>query len=230
MAALTMSAPPIRAKVRQGMPLSLGMPPPAAMTNVGGQPIAPTPMQSPQPIAGPAAPQPTPYGTFTAPEPGTLSSAGQFRIDQANKGAQRSAASHGTLLSGGFQAALAKLNQGLASQEYDNDYRRALGTYETNRGTNAQNFSQSLGSFGAQRDVTQDAREDARLGTGVINANAQAQDLFRQQMEDYRAAVEAARSADVMRQNIGPSLGFAPRAPLPGAPGRFGRSLQGGGG
>ncbi len=236
------------------VPLSYGM----ATTNTVPQPIQPGPMQAPGAIPTPAppplnftpptvgpAPTATPYGEFHAPDPSQMGSDPyyQFRLDQANKGAQRSAAAHGTLLSGGFQQELAKLNQGLASEEGDKIYGRARDTYTLGRDTNQQNFGQNLASYtagtgatldagrlglqgatsiydrayGAQRDAVGDQREDARTQTDVTNANQQAQDAFRRQMEEYRALVDNQRQPS---QPVGPTLGFAPRAPIPGMPGR----------
>lgn len=48
----------------------------------------------------------------------------QFRMDEANKALQRSAAARGGLLSGGTLKGLSNLNQNLASQEYQNAYNR----------------------------------------------------------------------------------------------------------
>lgn len=212
---------------------------PGAMTSLGGipQPVQPGQIQAPNLPGSPppppfnfvpptlgAAPTATPYADFVAP---TGPDPYQFRVDQANKGANRSAAAHGNLLSGGFQVALAKLNQGLASEETQNIYNRAANTYGLNRETNAQNFGQSLGSYqagtgaqldagrlglsaatagydrayGAQRDALGDQRADASTQAGVLNANSQARDLFDQQMAEYRAQVEAQKAAENARWN-----------------------------
>jgi len=48
----------------------------------------------------------------------------QYRMDEANKALQRSAAAKGGLLSGGTLRGLSSLNQNLASQEYQNAYNR----------------------------------------------------------------------------------------------------------
>lgn len=48
----------------------------------------------------------------------------QFRMDEANKALQRSAAARGGLLSGGTLRGLSDLNQNLASQEYQSAYNR----------------------------------------------------------------------------------------------------------
>lgn len=210
------------------------------MTNLAGQPLPPTPVQAPmlppspqapgfqyQPPTIGAAPTATPTAAFAPPTlPGGMDPY-QWRVDQANKGAQRSAAARGSLLSGGFQVALAKLNQGLASEEADKIYGRSLSAYTANRDTNAQNFGQNLASYnagtgaaldagrlnlagttagydrtyGAARDAYHDATGEALTNTGVINANNQAGDVYRQQTEDYRAFVEAQKAADVARQN-----------------------------
>lgn len=230
-----------------------------ALTNLGAPPVAPAPIQAPYlppspqappitftpPTIGPA-PTATPTGTFTAPDPTQLSAAGQFRLNQGMQARQRSAAARGTLLSGGFQQALERYAQGVASDEYGNDYNRALATYGANRDTNQQNFGQNLASYtagtgaaldagrlglagttavydrayGAQRDATQDTREDARTQSNVLNANQQAQDIYAQMMEDYRAQLDAQRAADVRRQNEDTTRmtgTLAPRRPLPGA-------------
>src|SRR5262245_11872946 len=72
------------------------------------------------------APAATPYGDFVAPVPGSLSAAGQFRLDEGLKARERSAAARGTLLTGGLQKALERFSQGLASEEYGNDFNRAM--------------------------------------------------------------------------------------------------------
>lgn len=234
------------------------------LTNLGGQPLPPTPIQAPTlppspqaptlpftPTTVGAAPTPTATGTFVPPTlPGGMDPY-QWRVDQANKGANRSAAAHGTLLSGGFQAALAKLNQGLASEEADKIYGRSLSAYTTNRDTNQQNYGQQLAGYNAGtgatldaarlnlsgqtagydrtyqagRDAYGDARDAATTQTGVINANAQAEDLFRQQMEQYRAEVDAQRQADMARQNAATTAAqgtFPVRRPMYGTRTRLG--------
>jgi hypothetical protein len=212
----------------------------AAMTNIGGQPVQPPQIQAPNLPPSPtpqpltynptqvgAAPTATSMGAFQAPTlPGGMD-AYQFRVDQANKGAQRSAAARGTLLSGGFQTALAKLNQGLASEEVDKIYNRALSTYNTNRDTNQQNYGQSLAgyqagtgaqldagrlnlagqqgaydrTYGAARDAHGDAVDAAQQQANVLNVNNQARSLYDQQMADYRASLDAQNAANVAQQN-----------------------------
>jgi hypothetical protein len=245
------------------------LPQPGAMTNLGGlsQPVQPGQIQAPNlpgspapppfnytaPTVGPA-PVSTPFGAFTAPGAGALNSdpGVQFRLEQANRGANRSAAARGTLLSGGFQTALAKLNQGLASQEYGNLYNRALSTYGANRDTNQQNYGQSLAgyqagtgaaldagrlglagatagydrAYGAQRDTYGDQVNAAQQQTGALNANTQAQSLYAQQMADYRAQVEAQRQADTARQNAETTRMQGTPPPLARLPGQSGLPMR----
>lgn len=129
-----------------------------------------------------SAPTPTPYGDFTAPAPGGLSAAAQFRLAEGLKARQRSAAARGTLFNTGTLKELERFGSGLASQEYDNDFNRALETYRTNRDTNAQNYGQShtsyndsLAGFRANHDVDMDRARlemaknaDARIGASTF--------------------------------------------------------------
>jgi hypothetical protein len=92
-------------------------------------------------------------------------------------------AARGTLLSGGFQTELAKLNQGLASQEYGNLYDRALRTYDTNRETTGQNFGQSLASWRRSATSTETRAIAAmQQGGDTLNANSGADDAYARQM------------------------------------------------
>lgn len=136
-------------------------------------------------------PAPAPTGAFVAPTPGTMSQAGQFRLSQGLKAIERGAAARGTLLTGALQARLNDYAGDSASQEYDNDYRRALSTYTTNRDTDATNFGRSLtgfqgslASYGANRETAAQnvsqgraSYQDALAGyatnreTAAMNAN-----------------------------------------------------------
>ncbi len=213
---------------------------PMRSRSLAGQPIAQTPLQAPnlpqtpqappfnfQPTTVGPAPTPTASAPFTPPSlPGGMDPY-QWRVDQANKGAQRSAAARGTLLSGGFQTALAKLNQGLASQEADKIFDRSATTYGINQNAAHQNYADTLAgysagtgaqldagrlnlagttagydrAYGAGRDAYGDARDAAMTQTGVNNANQQAQNEFAQLMEQYRAEQDAQRAADAAHQN-----------------------------
>ncbi len=101
-------------------------------------------------LALPTAPKPNPYGDFKPPNPADIANdpAYQFRLAQGEKGLQRSAAAHGTLLTGGLLKSLANYDQGLASEEASKQFDRALAAYNTNRSTNDQNFGQAHTAFG----------------------------------------------------------------------------------
>lgn len=189
------------------------------------QPLAPRPLVGPNlpPLA--TAPTPTATPGFQAPDPSRMTSDPYYqnRFNETLRGSQRSAAARGTLLSGGFQVALGRRLGELASAEGDKIHDRALTDYTTNRDTNQQNYGQSLAGFGAQRAVYGDARDAAMGQADVINTNASSQDVYAQQMEAYRAALEAQQADEVRRQNeatsamqrrpLGPSLGYRPAMP-----------------
>lgn len=196
--------------MRAALPTPTRQSPQTMMTSLGGQPIAPTPLQAPHLPTSPQAPtalMPTsPFVAPTGPNPY------QFRIDQANRGAERSAAAHGTLLSGGFQAALARLNQNLASEETQNVYDRARDTYALNLSADTAGYDRA---YGAARDTFGDQRDAALQQSGVDNANAQSSDIARQQMSDYTAQLEAQKAAAVANQNAQTT---AMQGTMPGAP------------
>lgn len=205
------------------------------------QPLAPTPMQGPNLPGSPAvptlgftsptvgaAPAATPYGAFDPNSAMVDQKALDFRLGQGLKARQRSAAARGTLLTGGTTAALDTFAQGVASDENQKAYERAIQGYTTNRDTNQQNFGQSLASYnagtgatldaarvgqsgatavydrnyGAGRDAYHDARDAAVSSADTINANASALDAYRQQMEDYRAALA---NGPMNRQSFAPT-------------------------
>lgn len=138
------------------------------------------------------APTPTPYGTFTAPDPSKMAEDPyyQFRLSQGLKTQQRGAAARGTLLTGGFQKALTGFGQGLASEEGDKIYGRALSDYTTNRDTNAQNFVQSLGSYNAGLGAF-NANTNATLGYGNL-ARGASNDAYGQARDAYHDARDQA--------------------------------------
>jgi hypothetical protein len=172
-----------------------------------------------------------------------------FRLSQGTRAIQRGAAAHGTLLTGGLQGRLLQFGQELASDENQKAFDRARLSYGMNRDTNAQNFGQAMAthsadtgaaldtgrlnlagqtadydrSYGAQRDTFNDARDAAGTQANVINANAQAEAMFRQQMSDYNAQLEAQKAADVARQNAETTrLNGMPPGGMPGTPGMTG--------
>jgi len=172
---------------------------PAPAPPLPNQPLGYTP-PSPQTFGG-QAPTPTPYGTFTAPNPADIQTDPyyQFRLSEGMKQQQRGAASRGTLLTGGFQKALLGYGQGLASEEANNAYSRALQTYGTNRETNAQNFGQGMQQY--QGNLAGfNANTSAALGYGDLalrgaqaNYGANRQGAidtrdYQQSLNDYGAA------------------------------------------
>lgn len=200
-------------------PLKRPLTNPAAMTNVGA-PVQPSPLTAPVLPASPAGPTAIPTGQFTPPDPSQMMNdpAFQARVSLSNRGAQRSAAAHGTLLSGGFQEELARLNQTLASEETDKIYGRALSTYDANRGTNAQNFGQNVVGYGAARDAYGDTVRGVEQQADTVNANNQAQQIYQQMMGDYRASLDAQLAEANAQQNAATTVANSRRAPLTRGP------------
>lgn len=184
---------------------------PAAAT--GGDPSRTSLYQSPADLTGRQftghAPGATPYGNFVAPTPGALSAAGKFRLDEGLKARQRSAAARGSLFNTGTLKELERFGSGLASQEYDNDFNRALAVYNANKDTNQQNFGQSttqfrgdLDIFGANNrtgldwasfDRAGQPRTDVNLMSsgGNVSSGGMAAPTY---ADDYAASVAAARA------------------------------------
>lgn len=131
------------------------------------------------------APTPTPYGDFAGLDPATFAgSPGQAALlDRSQKAIQRSAAAHGSLLTGNTLDALQQNAIGLAAQDYGNEFNRRLQSYETNRGTNAQNFGQNMANFEGGLNAFR-ANTDATLGAGRLNADT----TFGNYDRAYRAA------------------------------------------
>lgn len=84
-----------------------------------------------------------------------------FRFQQGQKALERSAAARGGLISGNTGGALQQFGQGLASQEYQNAYNRALNQYNTtaalagigqtatnNMGMAGGNYANAVGNIG----------------------------------------------------------------------------------
>ena len=187
-----------------------GMPPRPATLNI---PTSPTLTAPTAPTFTRRAPTPTPYGDFVAPNPADIANdpGYQFRSAEGEKAIQRSAAAHGTLLSGGTLKSLERYRQGIASDEAGKAFDRALAAYTTNRGTNAQNFDQQMGAFGGDLNAF-GANTNAGLGYGRLgldtaqynDANAwrtaEAQQANQQGVNDYTAAEQDRASSDYARQ------------------------------
>lgn len=114
-------------------------------------------------------------GVNMAQDPGV-----QYRLDQAQKAIQASAAARGGLLGGGTMRAINKEAQGLASQEYGNAYNRASQDYARQYGAtqdkanrfqglmaSGQNAAAGLGGIGQNT-----AGQIGLLGTQGANAMA----------------------------------------------------------
>lgn len=95
----------------------------------------------------------------------------QFRVGEAQKGLERGAAAKGSLLTGGFQSAMAGRLQDLASSEYDKIYGRAQGEYgnrfnihqanETNRyNSQRSNVLDQFGIYSGERGMNRNDRLD----------------------------------------------------------------------
>lgn len=166
-------------------PAPVMMPPVAPAGSLGGAaPVAPQQQAelaftAPNPGTvsvgqfGDKAPTATPYGDFTAPDPTKMAADPyyQFRMAEGLKARQRGAAARGTLLNGGTLKALEGYSQGLASEEGQHIYDRALTGYTTNRETNAQNFGQRMGEFQGNLGAF-NANTGATIG--AFNANTAA--------------------------------------------------------
>lgn len=119
------------------------------------------------------------YQSFTPPDPNQVANTPeyQFAQQQGMKGLEHSAAAHGHLLQGGTYRDISQFNQGLASQQYQNAFGNALGTYNANfntfntNGTNLYNRLLGLSNTGmaASSDLSH-ILEQAYTGSG----NAQA--------------------------------------------------------
>jgi hypothetical protein len=113
----------------------------------------------------------------------------QARLKMGTDAIQRSAASRGTLLTGGLLKGLDRYAQDYASNEYGNVYNRALGQYQqaydifNNNGNTLFNRLSALGSVGENAAAgvgnaqigAGDARAQGAISQGQTNANAYGQ-------------------------------------------------------
>lgn len=84
--------------------------------------------------------RPSPQDVFSAP-------GYQFRVDQGQQGIERSAAARGLLRTGGTLKDIAEYNQNFASNEYGNEFNRALQTFETQYRGKLDEFKSDLQGF-----------------------------------------------------------------------------------
>lgn len=120
------------------------------------------------------------YGNFTPPDPNQVANTPeyQFAAQQGMKGVLANRAAHGDALGGGAYRALDQFNQGLASQQYQNAFQNALGTYNTNfntfntNGNNLYNRLMGLTGIGQQAtNIGVGATSD--LGANLANLYTQ---------------------------------------------------------
>lgn len=96
----------------------------------------------------------------------------QFRLQQGQQALERSAAARGGLLTGGTAKDLANYQQGLASQEYQGTYNRALQGYQTNQNTFYQNqnnlYNRLMGISGAGQNAANNLVNAGTASAGQI--------------------------------------------------------------
>lgn len=94
-----------------------------------------------------------------------------FRLEQGQKALERSAAARGGLISGNTGGALQRFGQGLASQEYQNAYDRALNRYNTTAALAGigQTATNQMGAAGGNYA---NAAGNIGMGQAAIGANA----------------------------------------------------------
>jgi hypothetical protein len=130
------------------------------------------------------------------------SAAYQFRMQQGQQALERSAAARGGLMSGGFMKGLDRYSQGLASDEYGNQWNRLLGIAQMGQGS-----GQSLGNMGSHY-----ADSSSNLYGALGNANAAGISGM------YGGAAGAVRSAGNLAA-LGMGGAFSPGGMLSGGPG-----------
>ncbi|HMN09312.1 MAG TPA: hypothetical protein PKC83_11050 [Gemmatimonadaceae bacterium] len=119
------------------------------------------------------------YDAFTAPDATTVQNdpGYQFRLAQGVKARDASAAARGTLRGGNQMLALEAYGQGLASDEYQNAYNRALQTYGTNYGV-------ARDTYGFAYDAATDA-----YNRGIGERNFAVSERDKQYDANYQNAV-----------------------------------------
>ena len=113
-----------------------------------------------------------PGGPFVAPtaEQGMQSPGTQEALQLGNQSLQQSAAARGSLLTGGTAQALDAFGQQLGSQNYQNAYNNALGTYGTNYNSYEQNQANQFNRLAAIAGVGQTtAQQLGTLGQSASN-------------------------------------------------------------
>lgn len=109
----------------------------------------------------------------------------QYRLDQANKAIQASAAAHGRLNSGGTLMQIDRNTQDLAGQEYQNAYGRALTNYQTDENTFFNNQTNQYNKLAGVAGIGQN-------GVAQLNQAGQASTAAQAQLGTAGAAATAA--------------------------------------
>lgn len=102
------------------------------------------------------------------------SAAYQWRFDQGVRGLDRSAAARGSLFSGGQSADLTRFGQGLASQEYSDQWNRLAGLAGVGQAVNSQNAMLGANMAGNIGNALQN-NANARASSYFNQANNQSQ-------------------------------------------------------
>jgi hypothetical protein len=182
-------------------------PPPAAVA-------APPPMAAPTPFVWdeiPAAPtRQVPgqfdYEDFTVPGmEGMYADPGyQERVKQANRALEASKAAKGMYRSGETIDAIARLNQGLASQEYGNVFNRALTTHTTNRDAALDEWDRALMTSDRIYEpemATWSARANQVAGRNIAGFNQQWEREQFGRGDEWRAVDHNVRMSEIDRDN-----------------------------
>ena len=93
-----------------------------------------------------------------------------FRLSEGMKALERSAAARGSLLSGGTLKGIERFGQGLASQEYQNAYNRALTQYNAAVQREAMGYNRLAALAGVGQTATSAlASQAGQMGTNLGN-------------------------------------------------------------
>lgn len=111
-------------------------------------------------------------GLLANPDSIQNSAAYQWRFNQGLQGLDRSAAARGNLFSGGHHADVLGYGQGMASQEYTDQWNRLAGLAGVGQTT-----ASSLGTFGANAA--------SNVGNALGNIGQARQSMYQQQGQNY---------------------------------------------
>lgn len=131
----------------------------------------------------------------------------QFQVEQANKGLQAAQAATGRLGGAAAQEAL-RLNQGLASTDYQNAYSNAFNTYGANRSAAQDALRAQLTQYGTGLNTAQGALANQ---SGIYGTNQAAnQNALASQSGLYNQGLQTAQQAygnQLQNFNVGNTLG-----------------------